>query len=95
MAYPEAGVQGNFAIRDQLLALNWIQEEIGSFGGDPDKVLLFGQSAGAEDAFILATLPQAPSLFSRRSDAIWRRPQLAKRGMDESILLEVYWFSWL
>jgi carboxylesterase type B len=63
LAYPDAGVQGNFAIQDQLLALSWIKEEIASFGGDSDKVLLFGQSAGAEDAFVLATLPQAPSLF--------------------------------
>jgi carboxylesterase type B len=63
LAYPDVGIEGNFAIRDQLLALSWIQEEVASFGGDPDKVLLFGQSAGAVDAFVLASLPQAPSLF--------------------------------
>ena len=63
LAYPDAGLEGNYAIQDQLLALNWIQEEIASFGGDPDKVLLFGQSAGAMDAYVLASLPQAPSLF--------------------------------
>lgn len=63
LAYPDAGIEGNFATRDQLLGLSWVQEEITSFGGDPNKVLLFGQSAGAEDAFVLSSLPQAPSLF--------------------------------
>jgi carboxylesterase type B len=63
LAYPDAGLEGNYAVLDQLLALSWVQEEIVAFGGDPDKVLLFGQSAGAIDAFVLASLPQAPSLF--------------------------------
>ena len=88
LAYPDAGIQGNFAIRDQLLALSWIQDEVVSFGGDPDKVLLFGESAGAMDAYVLASLPQAPSLFravamesggGRDSpDVEWTRPYYAK-----------------
>ena len=53
----------NYGIQDQLLALRWIQDEISSFGGDPDKVLLFGQSSGAMDSYLLSSLPQAPSLF--------------------------------
>jgi len=63
LAYPDAGITGNYAIQDQLLALRWVQDEISAFGGDPDKVLLFGQSAGAADSYILSSLPQAPSLF--------------------------------
>jgi carboxylesterase type B len=63
LAYPDAGITGNYGIQDQLLALGWIQNEIGSFGGDPDKVLLFGQSSGAMDSYLLSSLPQAPSLF--------------------------------
>jgi carboxylesterase type B len=63
LAYPDAGITGNYGIQDQLLALRWVQDEISSFGGDPDKVLLFGQSAGAMDSYLLSSLPQAPSLF--------------------------------
>ena len=63
LAYPDAGITGNYGIQDQLLALQWVQDEISSFGGDPDKVLLFGQSAGAWDSYAIASLDQAPSLF--------------------------------
>lgn len=63
LALEEAGIGGNQAIQDLLLALQWIQENIAAFGGDPNKVMLHGQSAGATDSFTVATLPQAPKLF--------------------------------
>jgi carboxylesterase type B len=63
LAHEDAGLRGNYGIQDQLLALSWVQKEISAFGGDPDKVLLFGQSAGAYDTYVLSSLPQAPSLF--------------------------------
>lgn len=41
-----------------------MKDNVGAFGGDSSRVLLFGQSAGAQDTFILSSLPQAPSLIS-------------------------------
>lgn len=63
MALSSAGIQGNQGIQDLLLGLEWVQSNIAAFGGNPNQVLLFGQSAGAENAYVIASLPQAPSLF--------------------------------
>ncbi|KAK9426757.1 putative Carboxylesterase [Seiridium unicorne] len=64
LALSSLGLSGNYGLQDQLLGLQWVQDNIAAFGGDTSKVLLFGQSAGAIDAYILTTLPQAPQLFS-------------------------------
>lgn len=51
----------NVGLRDQLMALRWIRDNISQFGGDPDCVTVFGQSAGAHSiAAILATEPSPP-----------------------------------
>lgn len=55
----------NLALRDVLLALNWVQENIAAFGGDPKQVTLFGESAGAGLVTTLMTTPASKGLFAR------------------------------
>ena len=64
-AHPEieGDAQANFGLWDQVAALRWIQENIARFGGDPDRVTIFGESAGAQDALALMTSPVTDGLF--------------------------------
>jgi para-nitrobenzyl esterase len=55
---------GNFGLLDQIAALQWVQRNIPAFGGDPDRVLLFGQSGGGRDVNLLLTSSLTEGLFS-------------------------------
>ncbi|KAL1491572.1 hypothetical protein ABEB36_012147 [Hypothenemus hampei] len=54
---------GNIGLKDQILALQWIQKNIKYFGGDPEKVTIFGQSAGGASVSYLLLSPLAQGLF--------------------------------
>lgn len=61
----DAASTGNFALKDQLLALQWIRRNIEAFGGDPDNVTIMGASAGGASAHMHMMSPASRGLFQR------------------------------
>lgn len=61
----EAGHTGNYGLYDQMTALKWVQDNIASFGGDPSKVTIMGQSAGAMSVQQLCLSPLTEGLMSK------------------------------
>ena len=59
------GRPANLGLLDQLEAFRWVQRNISAFGGDPDNVTAFGQSAGGDAVAHLMSTPEAPALFRR------------------------------
>ncbi|PVW06000.1 carboxylesterase [Microbacterium sp. Gd 4-13] len=62
---PDGGFDRNLALKDVLLALAWVRENISAFGGDPDRVTIFGESAGGGLVTTLLATPSAEGLFQR------------------------------
>ncbi len=59
------GLDANVGSRDQVAALEWVRDEIASFGGDPSQVTIFGESAGGKSVETLLAMPAARGLYQR------------------------------
>ena len=59
------GVSGNYGLQDQQLALRWVRRNIENFGGDPNNVTIFGESAGGISVLYQLVSPDAAGLFQR------------------------------
>jgi para-nitrobenzyl esterase len=70
LAHPELSaespnhVSGNYGVLDTIAALKWVKRNIAAFGGDPDRVTIWGQSAGSGMVINLTFIPQAKRLFA-------------------------------
>ncbi|MFX1593415.1 MAG: carboxylesterase/lipase family protein, partial [Promethearchaeota archaeon] len=59
------GITANVGLLDQILALKWVHDNIAKFGGDPNNITIFGESAGAYSVITLTAIPAAKGLFRR------------------------------
>ncbi len=60
-----ASGSGNYGLRDMEAVLRWVQRNIAAFGGDPDQVTIFGQSAGAAGVINMMASPRTEGLYAR------------------------------
>ncbi|MBS9535012.1 carboxylesterase/lipase family protein [Mycobacterium sp. M1] len=83
----QVGLDSNLYLRDLVLALRWVKENVASFGGDPANVTIFGESAGAHIVATLLAVPAAEGLFHRAiaespAAGMVRSPEIAAEFAD-------------
>ena len=82
------GASGNYGVMDMVAGLEWVRDNVAAFGGDPDRVTIFGESAGGGAVMSVMVVPQAAGLFHgaiAQSNWIngWDRPlDEADRGWE-------------
>ena len=84
-AYEDCGYLG---MKDQIAALKWINENIAEFGGNPDNVTVFGESAGSTAIMLLLVTPAAKNLFQKAipqsgSIFLYNKPQQSVKIVEE------------
>lgn len=82
LSTPQHPIDANLYLQDLLLALRWVRENIAAFGGDPENVTIFGESAGAHAVATLMAVPQAEGLFAQAisespASGMVRTPEIA------------------
>ncbi len=85
---PESGNVGNL---DIILALEWVRDNIAAFGGDPDRVMIFGQSGGGAKVVTLMAMPEARPLF--RAAATMSGQHVTAAGPNHATLRAKVWMA--
>jgi para-nitrobenzyl esterase len=65
LSTPDDPIDDNLFLRDIVMALRWVRDNVAVFGGDPDNVTIFGESAGAHAVATLMAVPEAKGLFAQ------------------------------
>ena len=76
---PQYADSVNVGMTDLVASLRWVRDNIANFGGDPDRVMIYGQSGGGSKVTCLMGMPSAAGLIPSRLGAVRRRRQSPKR----------------